>query len=540
MTVQLSLETKLQGGKYVIKKVLGQGGFGITYLAEQSLLKIKVAIKEFFIRDLCDRDDTACVRTITQAAMVGRYRQKFFKEAQILARLNHPGLVRVTDIFEENGTVYYVMDYVEGESLDEIVKRSGYLTEEKALHYISKVSEALDYIHQSNVNHLDIKPANIMIRRDDDEPILIDFGVSKQYDEQKDQTTTTPPGVSNGYSPLEQYKPGGVSTFSPQADIYALGATLYHLLTGSTPPNASDMLNDGLPSMPDTISPHVRHALVKAMQPRKDDRPKSVREWMQMMVGEVSEETIIQPTAVASTNLKDTPDMSSYNQQSIRPSKRKRPLWIFLVLLALFAIGVCLWVLKDNGKPEHVVVDATNKDTIDAGLSPSDDTIHETIDDTIHETTDETTHETIDETIEQSSYDAGQISDELYNLLVEKIDQWDKGHKLGETYWLYPLYANHVFFYGEMRSQEKVFEIIDETLNKTDGFAQNSSNFNMLRLSDNSVRCDFDKHTYNSNGRVGYYPSYLRFEKIDGDWVIVEESDVITDRNLRKRRRGTN
>lgn len=277
--------TTLQGGKYRIEKLLGQGGFGITYLAEQTMLKKKVAIKEFFIRDLCDRDETANVRTITQTDMVERYRQKFFKEAQILARLNHPGIVRVTDIFEENETVYNVMDYIEGESLEEIIKRNGPLSEPIALRYIFNVAEALEYIHQSNVNHLDIKPANIMIRQEDDIPILIDFGVSKQYDKQKDQTTTMPLGVSNGYSPLEQYEPGGVSTFSPQADIYALGATLYKLITGQTPPKAYELLNNGLPTMPDTFSPQVRKAIEKAMQPRKGDRLKIVFDFVEMLKG---------------------------------------------------------------------------------------------------------------------------------------------------------------------------------------------------------------------------------------------------------------
>ena len=272
----------LQNGKFRIIRVLGQGGFGITYLAEQTMLRKEFAIKEFFIRDLCARDDSATVYSVTQSDMVDRYRLKFVKEARILARFNHPGIVKVSDIFDENGTVYYMMEYIDGENLDEIVKREGALSEERALDYISKVADALDYIHQHNVNHLDIKPANIMIRRSDDEPILIDFGVSKQYDEQKDQTTTTPPGVSTGYSPLEQYRPGGVSTFSPQADIYALGATLYKLLTGKTPPNASDMLIDGLPSN-NAISPNLRKAIEKAMMPRYVDRPKTVIEWMGML-----------------------------------------------------------------------------------------------------------------------------------------------------------------------------------------------------------------------------------------------------------------
>ena len=350
----LQSNTTLQGGKYKIEKLLGQGGFGITYLAEQSLLKIKVAIKEFFIRDLCDRGDTANVHTITQADMVERYRKKFFKEAQILARLKHHGIVHVTDIFEENGTAYYVMEYVEGESLADIIKRNGPLPEQTALRYISKVAEALDYIHHQNVNHLDIKPSNIMIRQKDDEPILIDFGVSKQYDEQKDQTTTTPPGVSNGYSPLEQYKPGGVSTFSPQADIYALGATLYKLLTSNTPPNASDMLNDGLPPMPSNISHNVRSAIEKAMQPRRDDRPESVKEWMQILSAATdSEETKI----ISSMGNEETIILGNEvvidNSLQDENEKKRTFYWWYILLGVLLLAGIGIYYSHEASKPEQ-------------------------------------------------------------------------------------------------------------------------------------------------------------------------------------------
>lgn len=275
--------TQLLGGTYKISRVLGQGGFGITYLAEQSMLKKSFAIKEFFIQNLCARDEHLNVYTLTQPGRVGRYRNKFVKEAQMIGQLDHPGIVKVSNIFEENGTVYYVMEFVEGKSLSEIIKKTGPLPEELALHYISKVAEALEYIHQHNVNHLDIKPANIMVRQRDDMPILIDFGVSKQYDEQKDETSTTPPGVSHGYSPFEQYNRGGVSKFSPQADIYSLGATLYKLLTGDTPPDASDILNNGVPAIPDTISPNIRKSIEKAMQPKVVDRPRNIREFIDMI-----------------------------------------------------------------------------------------------------------------------------------------------------------------------------------------------------------------------------------------------------------------
>ncbi|MBR6980820.1 MAG: serine/threonine protein kinase [Prevotella sp.] len=281
-SITLNAGETLQG-KYRIIKTLGQGGFGITYLAEQIMLNKKFAIKEFFMRDLCGRNTTSTVYTATQSDLVERYRAKFVKEAQLIAQQDHPGIVNVSDIFNENDTIYYVMEYIEGESLKDMVEKEGVLTEKTALRYISKVAEALEHLHKSHINHLDIKPANIMVRRKDDMPILIDFGVSKQYDEKKNQTSTTPPGVSNGYSPLEQYKQGGVSKFSPQADIYALGATLYKLLTGNTPPDASDVAMYGLPTLPSTISFGVRKAIEKAMKFRVADRPKSIREFMEMM-----------------------------------------------------------------------------------------------------------------------------------------------------------------------------------------------------------------------------------------------------------------
>lgn len=294
--MQLSDNTSLQNGRYIIKRMLGQGGFGITYLAEQGFLKKQFAIKEFFLRNLCIRKDGTKMTAVTQPEMVGRYKEKFIKEAQIIALFDHPNIVKVTDFFYENNTVYYVMDYVEGKSLSTIISEKGSLTEHEALGYIRKVAAALDYIHAHNVNHLDLKPANIMIRDVDGEPIVIDFGVSKQYDEKKDQTSTTPPGITEGYSPMEQYRAGGVSTFSPQSDIYALGATLFKMVTGVTPPMAPDVLNDGLPPFPASVSKTLSHAIEEAMNPKKNDRPANVKAFMALLGNEVDEKTMIVKT----------------------------------------------------------------------------------------------------------------------------------------------------------------------------------------------------------------------------------------------------
>lgn len=284
MSTQNTLQDNsfLQGGKYTIVETLGQGGFGITYLAEQTMLERKVAIKEFFMKELCERDESTSHVTLgTEGSRetVNRFREKFLKEARNLAKLNHPNVVRIIDVFEENGTAYYVMEYCENGSLAAKVKDQGYMSEPVATRYIIHVAEALDYIHQRRMNHLDVKPANIMLNEKDD-AVLIDFGLSKQYNAGGQQTSTTPVGISEGYAPMEQYKQGGVGEFSPETDIYALGATFFKLLTGVTPPSASDINEDGVPVdelKSKGVSLKAINVICKAMESRKRDRMKNVR-----------------------------------------------------------------------------------------------------------------------------------------------------------------------------------------------------------------------------------------------------------------------
>ncbi len=310
--MELSSGTLLQGGKYKIDKVLGQGGFGITYLAEQTNLGRKVCIKEFFMKEygertasprtdseetvltggiplsspvakdteatvLSDNDSTVLtgVSAVTTGAaeIMGKYREKFVKEARTIARLDHPGIVRIHDVFEENGTAYYVMDFIEGDNLNEIVKREGALPEERALGYIRQIGDALSYVHGHNIMHLDVKPANVIVRKSDGKAILIDFGTAKQYDSEGSQTSTTPVGLSVGYAPIEMTKPGGVQTFSPETDVYSLGATLYYLVTGQNPPDASErmeMIMDGEKfQLPESISSSTAEVIEQSMQARK-------------------------------------------------------------------------------------------------------------------------------------------------------------------------------------------------------------------------------------------------------------------------------
>ena len=293
--MHLQAGTLLQGGKYKIEKVLGQGGFGITYLATQEFFDRHVCIKEFFFKDYCERGSqgevTSC--TTSNKDLVDRFLNKFIKEARTISRLEHPNIVRILDIFQENGTAYYAMEYIDGCSLADKVNRQGALSEAVAVDYIKQVADALDCIHQRSINHLDVKPANIMVRQSDNKAILIDFGLSKQYDEQGGQTSTTPVGISHGYAPMEQYNQGGVSTFSPQTDIYALGATLYKLVTGSTPPQAIEVFNEGLTGLPQSLSPNLELAIKKTMQPRRNDRPQSIEVFLALLDASEDEATVV-------------------------------------------------------------------------------------------------------------------------------------------------------------------------------------------------------------------------------------------------------
>lgn len=293
--MSLQKNTILQNGKYKIINMLGQGGFGITYLAKQKVsitgalgaidAEIDVTIKEFFMKDFCNREEGASLVTIPSTGstqLVEKFRQKFIKEAQNISKLDHPNIIKVLDVFKENGTAYYVMEYIGGGSLLDLIKKNNALNESDTLFYTKKIASALQYIHERNMNHLDVKPANVLLRNNGD-IVLIDFGLSKNYDATGEQTTSTPIGVSVGYAPIEQSRIGGVGMFSPATDIYSLGATMYKMLTGITPLEASVIIDEGLPEMPSTISSQTRYVIEKAMQPRRKDRYQSIDDFLEAL-----------------------------------------------------------------------------------------------------------------------------------------------------------------------------------------------------------------------------------------------------------------
>lgn len=356
---QLKVGSSLQGGKYKIEKVLGQGGFGITYLATQELLNRKVAIKEFFYKEYCERDEATSHVTFGTSfnrELVERFMEKFIKEARTISTLNHPHIIRIYDIFKENNTAYYVMEYIEGMSLAEMVKQQGALSENVAVDYIKQAASALEFVHQHSINHLDVKPANIMVRKEDNQAVLIDFGLSKQYDASGEQTSTTPVGISHGYAPMEQYNVGGVGTFSPQTDIYALGATLYKLVTGNTPPQAIEIFNDGLPELPSNVSFQIREVIKKSLQPKKTERYNSIKDFVQQLDRKEEsvlcdkEETIL---VQAPNPPKQTEPILTSNESEKTSNYSIALICSFVLLVGIIAWGISVFTKDESSQMKN-------------------------------------------------------------------------------------------------------------------------------------------------------------------------------------------
>ena len=275
---------------YKITSVLGQGSFGITYRAKVEMRgalgtldsNMYVAIKEFFMKEVNGRDNTSVTSGSTSRdGLFEYYREKFEREARNLSTLQHKNIVRVLESFQANGTVYYAMEYISGQSLDSVIIKSPHhcLDAATALGYTQQLGSALSFMHGKGMLHLDVKPANAMVK-DDGTVVLIDFGLSKQYAANGEPESSTKVGAGTpGYAPLEQasYREG--KGFPTMMDVYALGGTLYKMLTGQRPPEASEILNDGFPigeMKQHGVPPQVAACVRKAMAPLKKDRYKTI------------------------------------------------------------------------------------------------------------------------------------------------------------------------------------------------------------------------------------------------------------------------
>jgi len=289
----LQPNTTLQGGKYRIERVLGQGGFGITYLAIQTSLNRYVAIKELFIGGSGQainerRGNQVVVSNSVNQQSFNQQKAKFKKEALRLANLNHPNLVMVHDMFEENGTAYYVMEYIDGESLRTKLNREGCLSEKLVMKYVQQILSALEIAHNQSIWHLDIKPENIMVDRHD-HVYLIDFGASKHIEQNNTLATSLSLAYTRGFCPpeLAELSYGcqedliqALKDIGPWTDIFSLGATIYNLLCDIIPPSSNRLYKDGRNAFvfSNNITSSTQDLIIWMMMPIKENRPQNVKD----------------------------------------------------------------------------------------------------------------------------------------------------------------------------------------------------------------------------------------------------------------------
>ena len=273
---------------YRIDRVLGQGAFGITYLATDDNLHRPVAIKEYLPGHLARREADDAIHPLS-AQLSDEYTtglHRFLSEARTLARFEHPNIVRVHNVFEHNRTAYMVMQYEEGEGLDRLLRQRRRLPEADLLSWLPGLLDGLENIHAQGYVHRDIKPANVLIRATG-EPVLLDFGSARHAAPEEAKTLTN--FVSPGYAPIEQYA-GKSDQQGPWTDIYGLGATIYRAMAGQPPPDAVERSHALAQQESDTYQPDQQahredysDALVAAVDQalsfRISDRPQSISAW---------------------------------------------------------------------------------------------------------------------------------------------------------------------------------------------------------------------------------------------------------------------
>lgn len=380
-TFTLPVGTILTGGQnsYHVEEVLGQGGYGITYKVwaiiknGQIPVKVPFAIKEHFVNGRCHRAADGITVEYSQEAAedVEESLKDFVKEGRLLNKICQADdeavryIVPVNEVIEANNTAYFVMQYLEGGSLRRMVLNSGAMTEERALTLIKPIARAVDFIHHHNVLHMDIKPENIVMHRNlmtgQEEPVLIDFGVSLHFNKKGGLTSKhTSFGHTEGFSPIEQY--GAVETFAPWMDVYALGATLYYLLTGKTPPSAFSITSDIIDTnLPLNVSQRTRTAIKYAMAKDYHDRTQSASTFLWELENDyepVVEETSDGQKDVVDTNVtvkkKPAQTEGTNPQPPIPPTPNRK--WIRLLAVGIAIVAVLGAYLKFGPKSSQNVI----------------------------------------------------------------------------------------------------------------------------------------------------------------------------------------
>ncbi|HEX4926692.1 MAG TPA: serine/threonine-protein kinase [Burkholderiales bacterium] len=270
--------------EYRIESTLGIGGFGVTYLATDANLNLKVAIKEYLPGDVALRAADHSVRSKSPegAETFNWGRRRFLDESRTLASFRHPNIVRVMRFFEANGTAYMVMEFVAGQPFDQWIRQRRPVAEETLLAIVQPLLAGLEVVHRAGYLHRDIKPENIYIRADES-PVLLDFGSARMAGGSKDLTTI----VSLGFAPFEQYHTRGGE--GPWTDLYAFGAVLYWAITGERPVEAPGRAFDDpmVPAMKAGDTSRYSHQFLRAIDwalaPAKEARPQSVKQWRNVL-----------------------------------------------------------------------------------------------------------------------------------------------------------------------------------------------------------------------------------------------------------------
>lgn len=351
------LKSGIKLKQFTIVQFLKSGGFGNTYLATTPN-GTHVVIKEYYPKGICNRASDGLYVVINNDDNKKNYesqKQKLIKEAQRLKSLSHTNIVRVSDWFEANGTAYYVMDYIKGVSLKDLINQQGKpFSEKDALDYLNQILSAVEYIHSKGILHLDIKPSNIMID-DKNTPILIDFGASKIFDTTSENfsifTTSSIMAYTQGYAPIEQVL-GEKKRIGTHSDIYALGATLYFMLTGTTPPSPSTINDEGL-KYNEKIPPIIFDTIVNAMQPKAKDRIQSIEIFRAMLYGDTLPHKPILPPSPPPHYPAAKEHNSNNDEKTPKPISNRSFLYIAIAVTFVVLLIITLISIRKNENSDY-------------------------------------------------------------------------------------------------------------------------------------------------------------------------------------------
>lgn len=312
-----SLPDNFELHEFKLEKVLGQGGFGITYLALDMNLMQHVAIKEYYPREFANRDSTYTIHAVGNTEDKDTFAwglKRFLDEARVLAQLSHPNIISIKRFFEAHGTAYLVMEYCDGKPLDEIIRDHGPLNESELNGILFPLLDGLEHVHEKAFLHRDIKPANIFIRRNGS-PVLLDFGAAKHEMTSHSKSVTSL--ATAGYAPFEQYSTKGKQ--GAWSDIYGLAATIYRAISGVKPQDAPDrMLEDTLEPAAELLKgkfdPHLLMALDKALAIRPEDRPQTIAEFRNLIRPQQLSVRAIEPSSADITVKSIKPEPSPKSQ----------------------------------------------------------------------------------------------------------------------------------------------------------------------------------------------------------------------------------